>query len=888
MNENKSVPFFPAPNGMKIYTDYLGLDTTVTRVSSDGQPVQATTYTQDSQGQIIQVQDGLKHRSSYVYGPFGVLTSVTGPDGSVFGFEYDVFGNKTVQTDPDMGKWLYRYNAFGELKWQKDANAQLITFEYDDLGRNSTRTEGSGTGAVTTRWAYDSTVMGKGLGRLDKVTHTANGGTTESYLYDGAGRVNSMTSTIDGVNYVVATGYDAFDRTDTVAYPGSGLTVKYGYYSNNALHTVSDANNAAATFWQADSYNALGQVKTESWQNGVTGTREYGALTGRLKSIKAGPNASIQNLSYLYYQNGNLNSRTDGKAGVTEDFQYDVLDRLTRVKASNPTTPRTYRYDAGGNIIAKTGLGVVTYGQGGAGPHAVSSVSSSWTEFTPQNVTDTIASILGQGSVGVECDTYPAINIRDVLCMNNYIQNATSNGVDQTYSYDANGNLTDVKAGVTTLRNVVYTAFNKPSSITAKGATTSYTYGSDWQRQTKKTGTGVTTTYVGKLYERDSTATGVTEERYYITAAGRLVTQVKKTGTATPVTESIHTDLLGSVVAVTNNAGAIVAGAASNFDEYGQPDSAATVKRGYTGHEMDAETGLINMNARLYDPLLGRFMTPDPTIPNVYNPQSLNRYSYVLNNPFRYTDPTGYAFESLYFGVKFDSDTGIFFGGGAYSFPDGTTVNSAGDWRKGYEVLPNTTDYSGVGEDFFADVKPISQTFGTVYSFGFDVAEFAYDAAKDTVNILLWAGAGYASTESGVGIDPIQLPEAKYINKEAAAFADPAIAVFGMLRGQPPKGFLDDAGRAIGDFIGENVAKKGLTTPKKYFGNKTKPEVKKALENKYGSPKSSRKNADTYYNPKSKRSFNVHEESGHNAGKPHVDIRRRGGYPERKYDLKDK
>ena len=80
---------------------------------------------------------------------------------------------------------------------------------------------------------------------------------------------------------------------------------------------------------------------------------------------------------------------------------------------------------------------------------------------------------------------------------------------------------------------------------------------------------------------------------------------------------------------------------------------------------------------------------------------------------------------------------------------------------------------------------------------------------------------------------------------------------------------------------------KGLTTPKNYFGSRTKQEVIDALEKKYGPPKSSREHADTYYNDKTKRSYNVHEEPGHNDGKPHVDIRRRGGYDERKYDLKE-
>ncbi|MFQ3247038.1 MAG: RHS repeat-associated protein [Arenicella sp.] len=63
--------------------------------------------------------------------------------------------------------------------------------------------------------------------------------------------------------------------------------------------------------------------------------------------------------------------------------------------------------------------------------------------------------------------------------------------------------------------------------------------------------------------------------------------------------------------------------------------------RGYTGHEMDDEVGLINMNARIYDPYLGRFLSADPVLPDAGDMQQFNRYSYVTNNPLKFTDPTG-------------------------------------------------------------------------------------------------------------------------------------------------------------------------------------------------------------------------------------------------------
>jgi RHS repeat-associated protein len=110
-----------------------------------------------------------------------------------------------------------------------------------------------------------------------------------------------------------------------------------------------------------------------------------------------------------------------------------------------------------------------------------------------------------------------------------------------------------------------------------------------------------------------------------------------------------HTDLLGSVERLSNSSKTAVQ--SLSFDEYGDPrlnnwsDGTPTLshsRAGYTGHEMDVEYGFINMNARLYDPLLGRFISADPIIPSLYNPQSLNRYSYVLNNPFIYADPSGH------------------------------------------------------------------------------------------------------------------------------------------------------------------------------------------------------------------------------------------------------
>ncbi len=85
----------------------------------------------------------------------------------------------------------------------------------------------------------------------------------------------------------------------------------------------------------------------------------------------------------------------------------------------------------------------------------------------------------------------------------------------------------------------------------------------------------------------------------------------------------IYTDNQGSVIALTDEVG--------------------TVKRGYTGHEHLDAFGDINMNGRIYDPMTAQFFSPDPMLTDAGNWLDYNRYGYCLNNPFRYTDPSGYT-----------------------------------------------------------------------------------------------------------------------------------------------------------------------------------------------------------------------------------------------------
>ena len=103
----------------------------------------------------------------------------------------------------------------------------------------------------------------------------------------------------------------------------------------------------------------------------------------------------------------------------------------------------------------------------------------------------------------------------------------------------------------------------------------------------------------------------------------------------------IHTDGLGSPVAKSDKNGNYIAGSRTRYEPYGATAAGATPTIGFTGHVNDADTGLIYMQQRYYDPYAGRFLSTDPVLTDANTGSSFNRYIYASSNPFKYIDPDG-------------------------------------------------------------------------------------------------------------------------------------------------------------------------------------------------------------------------------------------------------
>ena len=334
----------------------------------------------------------------------------------------------------------------------------------------------------------------------------------------------------------------------------------------------------------ATGYNQRGQVTGYTLGNGLSTTRGYDDF-GFPTTIQT---PGIQDLAYQFdTQTGNLNWRKDVAKTLQEDFTYDNLMK-NRLESWQVNTGTTYsvNYASNGNIDTKTELGTFSYNA--PQPHAVSEIENT-------------------------------------------------------------GNLV---SGVEQI--VRYTPFNKVDTIREGNYRLEITYGPDQARKiTRLYNNNVlekTKYYIGGNYEVEIDGSGNERKLHYIYGGDGLAAIFEKTSAAENL-YYIHKDHLGSFTVVTDANGTMVE--EMSFDPWGRKrnptnwfyDSsmayAYTFDRGFTGHEHLDEFNLINMNGRVYDPILGRFLSPDNYIQLPDYTQSLNRYSYCLNNPLIYTDPSG-------------------------------------------------------------------------------------------------------------------------------------------------------------------------------------------------------------------------------------------------------
>lgn len=421
---------------------------------------------------------------------------------------------------------------------------------------------------------------------------SAAGGVSKATV-SGAGGAQAAEAAPPGtVQYVFSYTYDGFGRLRDMTYP-SDIVLRHGYSVHGALETIAGAVSGTV-YWRARDWDHWGKVSESERANGIISTWTRDAAVGHLDAITTGPGAvgSVQSLYYEWDVIGNLKSRADSLQGVTESFDYDELYRL-KISRLNGVQNLAVTYTASGNIKTKSDVGLYEYE--GPRPHA-------------------------------------ATHIDGVL-----------------YLYDANGNLT---AGGS--HSYTPTSFNVPASVTKGSNTESFLYGAERQRirQTVSVSGSARRViyYASALYEEHYRSSSYVEKKSYV-ATPEGVVAVFTNGPSSSRVDYLHRDHLGSVDVVTNQSGQAIEqlsydafGNRRDADWAGAPSTNSFfTRRGYTGHEEMDEVGLVHMNGRVYDPLLGRFSSADPIVTDPGSTQGLNRYSYVDNNPLTLVDPSGFS-----------------------------------------------------------------------------------------------------------------------------------------------------------------------------------------------------------------------------------------------------
>ena len=591
--------------------DYDGLTTTITTGVDNNALTHVTRTTLNAMGWVesnIEVIDenGIENETTYGYNANGSLawTKVNDAETTKVSIVYDNAGNRIRINDPDYGQVNNQYNAFGQLIHTISPKEDITDYEYDNLGRMKRRIETDNNNVNQpdriTVWNYSETAGSKGL----LLNITLREGESEkqnvAYNYDGQhyNRLASTTETLLGTPYTTAYSYDDQSgfplRVKEVTYP-SGYAIEKGYDATTGNVTEIRHNNQL--LWKTHEANALGQITHYEMGNGVHSYYQYDDRH-LLSAQQASKNGNtIQNFGYSYDIFGNLAARTEDKFAmpITETFTYDYLNRLTTVTL-NGTTDSDMTYDDLGRILAKeadgqavfSGAQYNTYDQhGNLKPHAVSSATMAGNPFAS-----------------------PSLDIAYTMF----------DKVKTLSQYDENENLVGQVA---------------------------YQYGYDHERIQMTHGNSYEKLYVGNC--ELITQNGSTEWNTFISGPMGVFAAVTSNGT-TESLRYIYKDHLGSWTTITDDAGTILQ--EMSFDAWGNIripglwtngsySGLILYDRGFTGHEHLFSFGLINMNGRMYDPVMSSFLSVDNYVQRPDFSQSFNRYAYCLNNPLIYTDPTG-------------------------------------------------------------------------------------------------------------------------------------------------------------------------------------------------------------------------------------------------------
>ncbi len=641
-------------------TEYDTKGNETTKTDGNGDQI---SYAYDDQNRVTEItQGGQKTKVSYQVNSDGsTTTSVTDANGHVKQETASASGSVTTTSDLGDGSesitTKYTYDDRGNKISEVYANGAKKTYEYNsrNLVVKTQSYDKEGTKTLISRYRYDD------YGQLLEMTDYRVSSETETayryteYTYDQRGRITAFAEisqnaqpTADDIKaHQIRYTYNEDGNLSKVSYPTTkdGIqSLSYIYDENGWLQEIKGElhSNGQTTekVLRSYSYDAYGKVKEikdyrNRLKNGAQAVQKIYTYDSfdRVKEMTytdLETGKVMESYRYSYDKNSNITEKTEvnnypkeekDKVNETKAYTYDALGRLTKTvttdhKNDDRTKTVTYTYDKAGNRTKEDD-------------------GTTQTAYT-YNGLDQLQTATKEKGTAVD-------EVRQ-------------------YSYDANGNQTDVKNTKTgQTESYTYDAENRLSkvSVTDKDGKTAVIqqnhYNGDGQRIQKVEGSKTTNYYYqdGVVSYTTDGENSQTSQNLIGTDGNILATQ--RYGSDHTDYLLYHKDIQGSTTSLVKEDGS--ADATYQYTDFGETtingDNKVENEVCYTGGIYDQSTGLYYLNARYYNPEDGRFVTEDTYRGETAKPETGHLYAYCANNPVNYVDPSGHKAKTvIYYNKK--------------------------------------------------------------------------------------------------------------------------------------------------------------------------------------------------------------------------------------------
>ncbi len=684
-------------SGLKLNIEDARGNTTTVISNANGDP---QSFSMEVSGELQNTQ--------YTYDPLGRLTNLVDALGSETRITYDSLSRRTKLEDPNAGTFQYAYDGEGRLIKQTGPDGKDTQLHYSPAGELIKKQLPDGT-AYTFRYGTGAEPNDAG-----KLVEVQDGAGKLKLGYDKRGRVIERKRTVDGRTYVTGYVYDSMNRTRQVIYP-DGFSANYDYDAGNNLAAITDKKGRPIA--EGFQYTASERIAEFTFGNGVTTSYSYDDLARMASTDTVTANGvNLQKLAYVFDSANNVLELDDLATGMTQSFEYDEANHLTR--AMGPYGEETYEYDAVGNLLKK---GNLYFGLDPAHPQRVACGVEVNGKSGGKKSRSATQSNCVQNIAGVD----PNLAKRAFEIAYDARGNVISKGAQQyeynsenqlVRAYGENGKLTEINV-YDAAGGLIVKQHRNDKTVYIDGI---YEEGKTHVSRHIRAGSMLVATLVIPRANVELITDAHPSNNHVVLSAGlfggapmlllwlnsvfgwrirsrfaSLVAMFRKhpvtmtmivffviSGLPQPLQAGplknsdsekryyYHANHLGSINVITDDDGEVTS--RRDYRPYGEPFEWSGANAGprellqtYQGQQFDDQTGLYNFKARYYDSEIGRFLSADTVVADSSDPRTLNRYAFAGGNPIQFVDPSGNSFWS---------SVGDFFGS------VGDAINSAVDW----------------------------------------------------------------------------------------------------------------------------------------------------------------------------------------------------------------